>query len=423
MATRDRPSSPAPRPGVALPRSAPACDAERRACLLRPGAWSAWAALAGCGGGGSNNPAAPPTPAAPAPESSPALRQVLVADGWAAAWSLAFLPDGRMLVTEKPGRLRTVTPQGQVSAPLDGVPAVRFEGQGGLLDVALDPAFATNRLVYLSYAEPDSADPSLSGTALARAELDLARARLVNMEVIFRMSPKVAGSAHFGGRLALPGDGTIFLTLGDRMQAGDGPQRLDTHLGKVVRVGTDGRVPADNPFVGQPAARPEIWSLGHRNVQGAAWDAERGVLWTCEHGPQGGDELNLTRAGGNHGWPLRSYGCAYGEPVGSACAIGGGTHAPAFVEPATTWVPTSIAPSGLALCTSSRIPAWQGHLFTGALAGRGLWRLGLEGEQVVFREALLREWGQRIRDVRQGPDGWLYLLTDGANGALVRLEA
>lgn len=395
-------------------------DAERRACLRHWGAWSAGVALAGCGGG-SSAPSSPPLTPSPAP--SPPLRVVPMATGLAAPWSLAFLPEGGLLVTEKPGRLRYVTTQGAVLAPVAGVPAVRFEGQGGLLDVALDPGFAQNRLLYLSYAEPHATDPAASGTTLTRAQLDLAGNRLVDVQVIFRMQPKVAGSGHFGGRIVLPGDGTVFLTLGDRMQTGDGAERLDSHLGKVVRLRTDGSTPADNPHVGRPGALGEIWSRGHRNVQGAAWHAASATLWTCEHGPQGGDEVNVTRGGAHHGWPVRSYGCNYGAPVGSDCAIGGGTHAPTYTEPATTWVPTSIAPSGLAWYTAGRIPAWQGNLFTGALAGQALWRLVCDGDRIVHREVLLRELGQRIRDVRQGPDGWLYLLTDGSNAQVLRVEA
>lgn len=404
-------------------------DPQRRACLRRLATLSAWTALAGCGGGGSSDapaPAAPPPPASPPPASpptapSPPLQVTTVAQGLDSPWGLAFLPDGRMLVTEKPGALRLVTPQGQLSTPLAGTPAVAYEEQGGLLDVLLDADFARNGRIYLSYAEPGSG--GTKGTAVARGVLDLARLRVADLQVIFRMQPKLEGARHYGGRLAQAGDGALFVTLGDRQLAGDGPQRLDTHLGKVVRIRPDGSVPHDNPFVGRPGALPEIWSVGHRNVQGAAIHPGTGELWTCEHGPQGGDEVNITRAGRDHGWPQRSYGCDYGQPVGTGCAIGGGTHAPRFEEPRTYWVPTSIAPSGLAFYAHDRIPEWRGNLFTGALAGRALWRLVLDGAEVVFRERLLAHLNQRIRDVRTGPDGLLYLLTDGTSGRLLRIQA
>lgn len=338
------------------------------------------------------------------------------ADSLAYPWGLAFLPDGRLLVTEKPGRLRLVDRDGRVDAqPVAGVPAVAYAGQGGLLDVALDPAFGANRRIYLSYAEPGS--NGTAGTAVARGVLSPDATRLIEVTVIFRQSPKVAGSGHFGGRLAFAGN-HLFITLGDRQQGGAGPQSLSSQLGKVMRVTTDGAAAPGNPFIGQ--GDDLVWSLGHRNVQGAAVHPATGELWTCEHGPQGGDEVNLTLAGRNFGWPRVSYGCNYGDPVGDACRIGGGTHAPAYTEPLTTWTPTSIAPSGLAFYTADAIPEWQGSLFTGALAGTALWRLVLSGNAIVARERLFGSLGQRIRALAQGPDGALYLLTDSADGRVLR---
>jgi glucose/arabinose dehydrogenase len=311
-----------------------------------------------------------------------------------------------------------VAPDGRVAAqPVIGVPAVAYAGQGGLLDVAIDPAFATNRRIYLSYAE--SGSNGTSGTAVARAVLSGDTTRLDDVVVIFRQSPKVGGSGHFGGRLAFAGS-HLFITLGDRQQGGNGPQSLSSQLGKVVRVTTDGNAAPGNPFIGQ--GDDLIWSLGHRNVQGAAVHPATGELWTCEHGPQGGDEVNRTLAGANHGWPLVSYGCNYGDPVGEACRIGGGTHAPTYTEPLTTWTPTSIAPSGLAFYTGTALAEWTGNLFTGALAGTALWRLVLSGNTIVARERLFASLGQRLRAVAQGPDGWLYLLTDSSDGRVLRVQ-
>jgi aldose sugar dehydrogenase len=309
----------------------------------------------------------------------------------------------------------SVSADGQtVSAPLTGVPAVNASGQGGLLDVAIDPDFASTPWVYLSYAEDGSGG---SGTAVARGQL--VGQALLNVQVIFRQAPKVSGGGHYGSRLVFGGDKTLFVTLGERQQ-GSPAQDLTGHLGKVVRIHRDGSVPADNPDFGA-GSRPELWSVGHRNPQGAALHPGTGELWQSEHGPQGGDEINISRAGANFGWPNVSYGCNYGDPVGDACRIGGGTHAPSYAEPLTTWTPTSVAPSGLAFYTGSRFPEWQGNLFMGALAGTALWRLTLDGNTVVGREELFKSLGERIRDVRQGPDGALYLLTDGSSGRIVRI--
>jgi len=301
---------------------------------------------------------------------------------------------------------------------LSGVPQVVSAGQGGLLDVVIDPDFAHNAYVYLSYSEPGSgAEAGLAGTAVARAKL--AGNALQGLQVIYRQVPKVSGSGHFGSRLAFARDGTLFISLGER-QKGSPAQDLATSLGKVVRIRPDGSLPADNPSWGA-GARPEIWSYGHRNPQDIAVHPETGELWDIEHGPQGGDELNHVRRGGNHGWPLVSYGCEYGAPVGDACRIGGGTHAPKYVEPVAYWVPVSTAPSSLLFYTGAGFPEWRGNAFVGALAGQTLWRLVLDGTREVSRDeplkALLHE---RTRCVRQGPDGWIYLLTD--TGRLLRVE-
>ncbi len=345
------------------------------------------------------------------------LKVVTVARDLEHPWGLAFLPDASMLVTERPGRLRHITRDGSVSPPLAGLPGIAAGGQGGLLDVVTDPDFAGNRRVYLSYT---AADGRVNSLAVARGTLSADARRLESVQVIFQQQPKVDSSGHFGGRLVFARDGTLFVTLGDRQRASerDKAQSLAHHHGKVVRIHADGRVPADNPFVTTAGALPEIWSLGHRNPQGAALHPVTGELWISEHGPQGGDEINRVRAGGNYGWPVVSHGCEYV----SCRPIGEGPRAPGMTDPVTYWIPTSIAPSGLAFYTGNRYPGWQGNLFSGALAGQALWRLQLDGDRVIGRQALLSGYGERIRDVRQGPDGWLYLLTDSGAGRLLRLE-
>ncbi|OJU92099.1 MAG: hypothetical protein BGO13_15875 [Burkholderiales bacterium 66-5] len=334
-------------------------------------------------------------------------------------WAVAFLPEGRFLVTERPGRMRVIEPDGRVHAPLGGVPAVAASGQGGLLDIALDSGFARNRLLYFCYAEPG--DNGSSGTALARARLNEDLTSLQDVQVIFRQQPKVASRLHFGCRIAErqvggKSDGTLFLTLGERFSQRDAAQRLDNHLGKVVRVGKDGSVPKDNPFIGRGGTLPEIWSHGHRNGQGAAI-APDGQFWMTEHGAMGGDEINLPRAGGNHGWPVVSFGVNYdGTPVGT-----GQSGAPGMQAPLHHWTP-SIAPSGMAFLTSDRYGSgWQGGLFVGSLKFRYLARLTLRDGRVVGEERLLQNLKRRIRDVRQGPDGWLYVLTDEDKGQLLRI--
>jgi glucose/arabinose dehydrogenase len=344
--------------------------------------------------------------------ASPRLRTVTVAHGLQHPWGLAFLPDGSMLVTERPGRMRIVGADGRLGTPLAGLPRVEAAGQGGLLDVVLDPGHATNRGVYWSYSEPGDGGNS---TAVARARLD--GERLADVQVIFRQQPKFDSRLHFGSRLAFARDGRLFITLGDRFARKDDAQTLDTHHGKIVRIEADGRVPADNPFVGRAGARPEIWSYGHRNVQGAAIHPETGELWAHEHGPQGGDELNVVEAGRNYGWPVITHGRNYG----TGTRIGEATERADVPAALVVWIP-SIAPSGMAFLTSDRYPGWKGNLFIGALRGAQLQRLELEGRKVVKRESLLTELNERIRDVRQGPDGWLYVLTDSPDGRVIRLE-
>lgn len=344
-----------------------------------------------------------------------AVDVVTVATGLQNPWGLAFLPDGRLLVTERPGRLRIVAADGRLGAPLQGLPEVDARSQGGLLDVALDPKFASNGLVYWSYAEAGSrSEADKNGTAVARGRLQ--GDKLTGVSVIFRQLPKVKSTAHFGSRLVFGRDGRLFVTLGDRYLMRDDAQNLGNHLGKVVRIETDGGVPADNPFVKTAGARPELWSFGHRNLQGAALNPWTGALWTHEHGPQGGDEVNLDVAGRNYGWPVITYGCEYG----SCAAIGEGKAKAGMEQPLTYWVP-SIAPSGMAFLTSDRYPGWKGSLFVGALAGQMLVRLQLDGDKVVKEERLLTELHERIRDVRQGPDGFLYLLTDNNPGRVLRV--
>jgi len=343
---------------------------------------------------------------------------VTIAHGLVNPWGLAFLPDGRYLVTERPGRMRIVAADGRLGAPLAGLPPVVAQGQGGLLDVVLDPGFAGNRLVYWSYSEPG--ERGTNSTAVARGRLDAegTEGRLTGVEVIFRQQPKVASAQHFGSRLAFAPDGRLFVTLGDRFSHKDDAQRLDNHLGKIVRIEPDGRAPTDNPLLGRPGALPEIWSWGHRNVQGAAIHPASGALWAHEHGPQGGDELNLVQSGRNHGWPVITHGRNYG----TGTRIGEGSERADVVAPLKVWLPTSIAPSGMAFLTSDRYPGWKGQLFIGALRAQALLRLELDGTQVVRETRLLQTLNERIRDVRQGPDGWLYLLTDNADGRLMRLQ-
>lgn len=365
--------------------------------------------MSACGSGdGSAN-------AAPTPSPQALGRAVVLTSALSSPWGMAFLPDGRMLVTQRRGALVIVGANGStVSSPLSGVPAVvSVDEEGGLLDVAIDPDFETDPWVYWTYSE---AGRGGSGTAVARGRLS--GTALTNVQVIFRQLPEVSGKANFGSRLVFRSDKTLFVTLGDREEWSPA-QDLTTHLGKVVRIERDGSVPVGNPHLGV-SARPELWSFGHRNPQGAALHPTTGELWLVDHGPQGGDELNRVMPGGNYGWPIKSYGCSYGAPIGTTCRIGGGTHAPTYIEPVSYWVPRSIAPSGLVFYTGAGFPEWQGNAFLGALAGTALWRVELSGATEVSRERLFANLGERIRCVRQGPDGWLYLLTD--SGKLIRIE-
>lgn len=334
----------------------------------------------------------------------------VVAEGLAYPWGMAFLPDGDILVTERPGRLRVVRDGLLDPEPVAGVPEVVNSGQGGLLDVALHPDFAENRLVYLSYAGPGEGG---AGTQVARGLL--ADGRLTRIETVLAVKRKSGGGRHFGSRLAFAPDGTLYVTAGDRGDP-DRAQDLEDMAGSVLRVTAEGAVPADNPFAGRAGAAPEIFSYGHRNPQGLTVHPETGRLWAVEHGPRGGDELNLLKAGANYGWPVITYGKSY-----AGFSIGEGSQKPGMEQPARYWVP-SISPSGLAFYDGAAFPAWRGNLFLGALSARALVRLELEGERVVHEERLLEDLNARIRDVRQGPDGRLYLLTDASDGALLRLD-
>lgn len=338
-----------------------------------------------------------------------------IADGLVNPWALAFLPDAGMLVTERQGRLRHVAADGTVSDPIAGVPDVDARGQGGLLDVTLDPAFAENRLVYLSYAE---AGDGGNGTAVARGRLADDNSALEDVEVIFQQQPKVASRAHFGSRLVFDREGHLFVTLGERSanRFRTQAQELGSHLGKIVRINPDGSVPKDNPFLGEDGARPEIWALGVRNVQAAALHPETGALWEIEHGPKGGDELNVIQPGGNYGWPVVSLGVNYNDsPVGSGDATREG-----MIDAIYAWTPV-IAPSGMIFYDGDTFAEWQGNLFVGGLASTALVRLELDGERVSHEERLLESLELRIRDVAQGPDGAIYVATDHRNGRILRI--
>jgi len=341
-----------------------------------------------------------------------AFRVVTLVEGLANPWSLAFLPDGRMLVTERRGRLRVVSKDFKLDPkPVEGVPRVAAVGQGGLFDVVLHPKFAENGWIYLAYNGPGDAG---HGTELMRAKFE--GHRLTQQQVLFRLEPKSGGGLHFGGRIVFDLEGHVYLTLGDRGE-NERAQRLDDHAGSVIRLHDDGRVPADNPFVKRAGAKPEKFTLGNRNMQGAALHPKTGELWTHEHGPQGGDEINVIRAGRNYGWPVITYGVNYG--IGTR--IGEGTHKPGMEQPLYKWVP-SIAPSGMAFYEGDKFPGWRGNLLIGALRDEMLVRLELDGEKVMKEERLVKDAIGRIRDVRVGPDGYVYLLTDESNGALARLE-
>ncbi len=358
---------------------------------------------------------------APEHKTNVAFDVVPVAEGLQNPWAVAFLPNGKMLVTERPGRLRVVAPDGKLSEPVTGLPAVDARNQGGLLDVALDPNFASNKLIYWSYSEPR--DGGVNNTAVARGKLidDAAAPRLDNVQVIYHQTPSLNSTLHFGSRLVFGRDGTLFVAQGDRsitegrMQS----QLMNGLVGKIVRINADGSVPKDNPFVGKEGARPEIWSLGHRNIQSAALHPTTGELWEVEHGTRGGDEINVARKGKDYGWPTIAYGLEYrGGPI-----TGGITAKEEMEQPLYYWDPV-IGPSGMVFYTGTLFPAWKGSLFIGGHATNDLVRLTLDGDRVVGEERLLTDLQpkrERIRDVRQGPDGALYVLTDSATARLLKV--
>lgn len=343
------------------------------------------------------------------------LRVTTITDGLVHPWGLAFLPDGDMLVTERAGTLRRVSPSGEKGSAIEGLPEIISRGQGGLLDVTLDPDFHENRWVYFSYSEPGT-----SGTSTAVARGQLTGDQLEQVQVIFSQQPKVRSDGHFGSRLVFADDGTLFITMGDRQQSYEAAdsQDLGSHIGTVVRIHSDGRVPDSNPFIDVEGARPEIWSYGHRNIQGAALHPVTRELWTGEHGPQGGDEINRTLAGKNYGWPIITYGVHYG----GATILEGKTHSDGMEQPVFYWVP-SIANAGMTFYTGDKFPQWRNNLLVTGLRSNLLSRLVLEGNEIVAEERLLAdELGLRLRHVVQGPDDLLYLLTDERNGKILRLE-
>ncbi|PYR88545.1 MAG: glucose dehydrogenase [Acidobacteria bacterium] len=379
----------------------------------------------------SQKPAFPGQTRAPERKSNVAFDVVTIVEGLQNPWGMAFLPEaathsdsgrsvGRILVTERAGRLRIVGADGKLSEPVAGLPAVDARGQGGLLDVTLDPAFSSNHLIYWSYSEPREAE--VNNTAVARGRLvDEGTPRVEDVQVIFHQAPSLKSTLHFGGRLVFSSDGTLFITLGERsitegrMQA----QRLDGLLGKIVRINADGTIPKDNPFVGREGVRPEIWSFGHRNVQAATLNPATGELWEVEHGTRGGDEINIARKGKDYGWPTIAYGIEYaGGPI-----TGDITAKEGMEQPLYYWDPV-IAPSGMVFYTGTLFPEWKNNLFIGGLGSTNLVRLTIDGERVVDEERLLTDLQpnrERIRDVRQGPDGALYLLTDSASGRMLKL--
>lgn len=375
----------------------------RRLHLLRP-----FSLLAACAASVFSMPSVAQAPPAPAGTA-------VVVRGLTDPWAMAFLPDGRMLITEKAGQMRIASPDGRLSAPLAGLPAVAAVGQCGLLDVVLDPQFSENRRLFFTFAEPG---PGGNSTAVGSARL--VDDQLRDVRTLFSQKPRRDSGSHCGSRIVVDRQGHLVVGLGDRFSGKDEAQNPGNHIGKVVRITVDGRVPADNPFVAREGAAPEVYSLGHRNIQGAALHPGTGEVWAIEHGPQGGDEVNVIESGRNYGWPLVTYGRNYG----SGTRIGETGPKAGFEQPLHHWVPTSIAPSGMAFLSSdryqARYPDWKGSLFVGALRGQALVRLTLDGRRITAEQRLL-EGQARIRDVRQGPDGWLYLLTDGADGQVLRL--
>lgn len=398
---------------------------------------SVLALAAACGANGQDAPAAP-APAGPPVETRPvegtgqtpafegqtrapgatterALAHRVVASGLTNPRGLALLPDGRWLVTEKPGRLRIVTAEGQVSAPVAGIPPVDDQGQGGLLDVAVGPTFAQDRLIYWSYAEPRDGG---NGTAVARGRLSDDGARLEGVEVIFRALPTYAGRLHYGSALAFDHEGRLFITTGDRSVPEMRPQAQDlgSHMGKTIRINADGSVPADNPFVNREGALPEIWSYGHRNMQGSAIQPGAGALWTIEHGTRGGDEVNLDKAGADYGWPDAAYGIEYrGGPINQGLTSKDGSEQPVYY-----WDP-SPAPGNAVFYEGAMFPEWSGNLLVAMLKDKHIARLVIRDDRVVGEERLLTDLGERIRSVEIGPDGAVWVITDETDGKLVRL--
>jgi glucose/arabinose dehydrogenase len=353
---------------------------------------------------------------APGVRTEAAMTHAVVASGLEHPWGLALLPDGRWLVTEKPGRLRIITAEGAVGEPITGLPAVAARGQGGLLDVAVGPTFGQDRLIYWSYSEPREDG---NATAVARGRLSDDGTRVEGVQVIFHAMPTYDGGAHFGSSLAFDDAGRLFITLGDRSDRPMRPQAQDpgSHMGKIIRINADGTAPADNPFAGREGARPEIWSLGHRNVQGVAI-APDGAVWTIEHGTRGGDELNRPEAGQNYGWPIIAYGIEYaGGPINEGITAREGLEQPVYY-----WDPV-IAPGGMTFYEGAMFPGWRGNLLIAGLKEKHIARLVLEGNRVVGEERLLTDLGERVRDVAVGPDGAVWAITDEQNGKLVRLSA
>jgi aldose sugar dehydrogenase len=345
------------------------------------------------------------------PSSAGPIQVETVARGLQYPWALAFLPDGRMLVTERPGRLRIVTPDGKLSPPVAGLPKVFASGQGGLHDIIVDRDFSQNRTIYFCFAEPFG---SGARTSLARARLPDGE-YLEDVRIIFRQEGPPSRGNHFGCRIVQMPDNNLFLTMGDHYTARDDAQNLANHIGKIVRIAPDGSVPKDNPFVGRPGSKPEIWSYGHRNSQGAAINPLSGKLWMHEHGPRGGDEINILEAGKNYGWPVIGFGIDY-----SGAKIHEGTQRPGMEQPIRQWTPV-IAPSGMAFYTGDLFPQWKNNLFIGGLVALALVRLELDGDKVTKEERLLQNMNERIRDVRVGPDGALWLLTDSSSAQLLRV--
>jgi glucose/arabinose dehydrogenase len=354
---------------------------------------------------------------APGVKTEQAMGHTVVASGLAHPWGLAAMPDGRWLVTEKPGRLRIITAQGQIGEPVAGLPAVDARGQGGLLDVIVSPGFGQDRMIYWSYSEPRQGG---NATSVARGRLSDDGSRVDDVQVIFRALPTYDGDKHFGSSLAFAQDGKLFITLGERSDKPMRPQAQDlgSHMGKTIRINADGSVPQDNPFVGRAGALPEIWSLGHRNVQGVAIQPGTGAVWTIEHGTRGGDEVNLDKAGANYGWPDAAYGVEYaGGQINSGATKKDGTEQPVYY-----WDPV-IAPGGAVFYQGAMFPSWDGNLLVAGLKEKHIARLVIQNDRVVGEERLLTDLGERVRDVAVGADGAVWAITDEDNGKLVRLSA